>query len=496
MLRRIVIVLIALAFALAATLGLASVLLGHSVGAMLRSLDERTPGELVRYAERRLEGHPRLETLARPFLRLVRERSERPVAQSSLPSFGKGAQVRRLAAVRYDADGRPEPATEVSAAQPAEAGPDISVDSAAGLARAIDEARPGQVVDLRPGRYRIARGLQTRFAGTPQAPIVVRAEHLGAVVIEVDSVEGFVVSRPYWVFENLVVRGVCRRHDDCEHAFHVVGKARGTVLRNNRIEDFNAQLKINGAGGDWPDDGLVQFNTLIDTVPRATDQPVAPIDLVAASRWQVLDNIVADFVKAEGDRISYGMFMKGAGGGGRIERNLVICTRIGISRPGVRVGLSFGDGGTGAAFCRDRHCAAEHFDGRAVDNVVAHCNDFGIDVYRSARILIAHNTLVNTAGIDLRDWSSAHVHANLLDGRIRARDGAEVTREDNEVRSLPALLEAPDALQLAWRAAPEPIAALPGVTSDFCGRPRGAMTLAGALDAHGDCADAAQPSAR
>ena len=34
--------------------------------------------------------------------------------------------------------------------------------------------------------------------------------------------------------------------------------------------------------------------------------------------------------------------------------------------------------------------------GLAANNVVAHCNDAGIDVNRSSQIALAHNTLINT----------------------------------------------------------------------------------------------------
>jgi hypothetical protein len=482
---------IGLAGAVAATLiGVfgASMLLKQPIGGLVDALEERTPSELLRYAERRLEGHPRLQVGALPLLHALRSRVEREPADAALPSLGKGARERRLAAVRYDAEGRPQPIVDAAAPAPAEPGPDVVVGTAEELARAIEAAGAGRIIELKPGRYRIERRIETRAAGTPLEPIVVRAARLGEAVVEFADRGGFIVSRPYWIFEQLVIRGDCASDADCEHAFPVVGAARATVLRNNRIEDFDAQVKVNGVGDDWPDDGLLQFNSLVDHRPRAGGMPVTKIDIVGASRWQVLDNLIAGFVKAEGDGISYGVFMKGAGQGGRIERNLIVCTPSGVSRPGLRVGLSFGGGTTGATFCRDRRCDAEHYDGRAVNNVIAHCNDFGIDVNRSLRTLVAHNTLVNSAGIDVRGApASARVQANLLDGRIRARDGAEVEREANQVASLPHVLEAPDALRLDWAVLPEPIAALPEVTLDFCALPRGPITRVGAASGQADC---------
>jgi hypothetical protein len=359
--------------------------------------------------------------------------------------------------------------------------------SAEEIMRTVNTARAGQTVLIKPGTYRIDGNVKTGAPGAPGQPITVRAALPGQVVIEFNAVEGFVVSQPFWVFENLTLRGVCREHGNCEHAFHVVGKAHHTVLRNNHIEDFNAHFKVNGLGGDWPDDGLAQFNTLTNTRQRDTHLPVTPIDIVGASRWTLADNLVSNFVKGDGDRISYGMFMKGAGNGGRIERNLIICTPKNLSQPGSRVGLSFGGGGTGREFCRDGRCDAEYTGGLAANNIVAHCNDMGIDVNRSSAILIAHNTLINTAGIDVRRApATARVYGNLLEGRIRQRDGGQVKSEMNELAVMQDIYADADALQFGCRQHLDNVPSMALVPTDFNGQVRSDGTLPGAL---ARCAD-------
>ena len=125
--------------------------------------------------------------------------------------------------------------------------------------------------------------------------------------------EGIVVSAPRWTFENLTIRGACRTHDRCEHAFHVVGGATGFIARNNTITDFNAHFKINSLGGKHPDKGSIEHNTLRNNSVRNTAQPVTIIDIVAASEWTIASNLITDFVKAKGNTISYGAFAKGAG---------------------------------------------------------------------------------------------------------------------------------------------------------------------------------------
>lgn len=423
----------------------------------------RSPREIIRYLERRLVGHPKLEFVFLPFLHAAQRHVERPVPEAELPSLGKGVQ-----------DELPftYPVAMVTRVV-------VTVDQ---VEHALRDAQPGQVIELAPGRYVFARSPVTGQAGTASRPIVLRAARPGSVFIEFDAEEGFHITQPYWVFENLDIKGICKRDHDCEHAFHVVGKARRTVIRNNRLHDFNAHLKVNGVGDDWPDDGIFQFNTVTNHHPRITDRPVTSVDIVGANRWRIADNVLSDFVKDGGHNVSYGIYMKGAGREGQIERNLLICTSKAISQPGVRVGISLGGGGTGAEFCRDKPCNAEYFSGVVSNNVIAHCNDFGIDVFRSAASTIAHNTLLNTAGIDVRNTpASAHVYGNLLEGLIRSRNGGKAKLEMNEIGDLTRMFLDADRLDLRWQAAPMRIPSLSKVAGDFCGRQREDGTLPGAF---------------
>lgn len=387
----------------------------------------RAPGELLRYTEKRLIGHPKLETVSKPLAAWLRPRIERPVTQLPTPQ-NQGQQGSALPPQRFDDKGRPlalsmpiSPAAFDTLSVVRTIGPEDD------LAARLHAARAGETIELRAGRYRMARSIRLNNGGTPFLPITVRAAHPGSVVIEATASEGFVIQAPYWTFENLVLRGICPNHNNCEHAFHVVGKAHGTVIRNNRIEDYNAHIKVNGLNGHWPDQGLIQFNTLTNSAPRRTAHSVTLIDIVAANHWQVVDNVVTDFIKSDGNRVSYGVFIKGGGEHGLIARNLIICTSQDVSQSGVRIGASFGGGGTDPRTCRDKRCITEHTHGTMADNVIAHCNDFGIYINRSNQTHIQRNTLINTYGIDVRyPTSSATLVDNQLDGIIRTRDGAEL----------------------------------------------------------------------
>jgi hypothetical protein len=310
----------------------------------------------------------------------------------------------------------------------------------------------------------------------------VGAARPGTVELAVSAEVGIRVSEPFWIFENLDWRGSCDSHDACEHAFHVVGRARGTVILNNRMRDFNAHVKINGEAGQWPDDGLLQYSTLSNAAPRRTGNPVSAIDLVGASGWQIVDNHVERIVKDGDNRISYGLCIKGGGQRMDIERNLVVCTPEQVSRPGLRVGISLGCGSTGQSFCRDGRCEVELHQSIVANNVVAHCNDFGIDLHRTNGATAAHNTVINTEGIDARQPTTrATVVGNLVEGRIRARDGARVEVVDNALaRTLDSLLVDPNALDLRWVEATDRSRATPEVERDFCGRQRPPMSPPGA----------------
>ena len=443
----------------------------------------RTPGELLRYAERRLEGHPKLELVFVPAIHWVRAQVERPVQGLEPPAYWRGA--------RADSPSGRAASTFVldTGATPANTRPAKMVSTPQGLVDAVGSAKPGDVIEIAPGRYRLSgRSISTRSGGLGKAPITVRGRRLGDVVLEFNMLEGFHVQHPNWIFENLDISGVCSNDDDCEHAFHVVGNAQSTVIRNNRMRDFNAHIKVNGFKPAFPDFGLIQANTLFNSRPRKTAHPVTPIDIVGANEWNVVDNFIADFVKLGGNQVSYGAFMKGAGAGGRFERNMIVCALNLPIQTGARVGLSFGGGGTDVQYCRDGSCAYEHDQGFAANNIVAHCNDFGIDVNRSRNVTLAHNTLINTAGIDIRNVpASAAISNNILEGRIRERGGGWFLGANNWEGSAHDLFAEPDRLEFKNARWPSDVPALPTVRQDICGEPRGSTTRPGAISGSGEC---------
>lgn len=443
--------------------------------ALLEHLN-RTPRELAPYIERRASGHnPTIVGIGNWAGKMLRSLDRMEPLIDQLPALNVGMQ----ATLSADASTAEHP---------------LMVGSVEQALMAIRNAKAGDVITFLPGVYRFTGGsISVINPGREDAPIIVRAQQAGTVKLELGAAEGFIIMAPFWTFENLHLRGVCKQQAYCDHAFHVVGKAHHFVARNNSILDFNAHFKVNQAHGFFPDDGLIEHNTLTNTGLRNTDHSVTVIDIVAASRWRIRRNLITDFIKNGSDNISYGVFAKGAGAENRIEQNIVICEHRLHGIPGQRVGLSLGGGGTGPEYCRDHRCITEQ-DRSVIDsNLVMSCSDDGIYLNKAAASRVSNNTLLDTGGIEVRfPESSADVAGNLVDGKIRSRDGGLLRVSGNHDTGLSSIFAGyhpvrmrfrdPAMMDLSWRNKPEAsLPANPGA-SDLCGVNRGATSSAGAFD--------------
>jgi len=447
---------------------------------------EIAPRSLGPYVERRALGHNSLvEGFGSWSGRMLVELDRGKQLPFALPPLALGAQA------------VPHGSRNAALPDAGAAGREIFIDSAGAARNAIQAARPGDVLTFLPGRYFFdGRSIYASQAGSAAGPITVRAQQPGTVTLLFDLTEGFRVSAPYWVFENLAIQGVCARHTNCEHAFHVTAQGGHFIARNNVITDFNAHFKIDGDGTHYPDAGLIEANSLNNTAVRQTANPVTPIDIVGASDWIIRGNLISDFIKGEGNRVSYGAFAKGAGRGNRFERNIVLCERRLRGAPGQRVGLSLGGGGTGSKYCRDGRCLTEQ-DG-IESNLIASCSDDGIYLNRAAASRIRHNTLIDTAGITVRfAVSSADVEGNLLDSIIRSRDDGVVRATDNVTSSMLRsyagqhavrdLFAHPATLDLVWRTSPPRRRDHDFPAVGLCGEARSAPVAYGAFDDFSAC---------
>lgn len=304
----------------------------------------------------------------------------------------------------------------------------------------VSKAQPGDVFAVYPGIYRLPSIVQLQASGTAAAPITIRPSAAGKVIIEVPRAIGFKVLGSYWNIEGLEFVGVCENDSSCEHAFQIVGDADHITIRNNRMIDFNAAIKGNGTIEDnvqrFPDHVTVEDNYIYNRRPRNTGNPVTPIDVVGGRYWQVKHNFIADFAKAGGNAISYAAFLKGNSDNGLFERNLVICEWRHTG--GVRLGLSLGGGGvTDPRFCQGRSCKIQHYKGVIRSNIIMNCPaDVGIYLNNAANTKIVNNTILNTAGVDVRfNGSFALLANNVIEGRVKERDGGRFREVNNVVEA-------------------------------------------------------------
>lgn len=362
----------------------------------------------------------------------------------------------------------------------------VPVSNVAGLRAAIQNATPGDEIVLAQGTYDVDGNLTAPVPGTVGAPIIVRAAQPRTALIRFGAfggvVEGFRLGHAHWRLEGLDIEGACAVDANCEHATHIFANAEFVVIRNNVMRDFNAQIKSNGdfvaSVFVFPDDVLIERNTFHDTRARNTSNPVTKLDVVGGRRWIVRANTIYDYQKGGGDTISYAAFLKGNSRDGLFERNLVRCSRF--TTGGIRLGLSFGGGGTAAQFCEDGSCVTEHQDGIMRNNIIMNCNDVGIYINRGSNTRLQHNTLHETTGIDMRfATTSGDLRNNLLGGAIRNRDQATSTQSGNVAGvtnpQFAAWFVAPanaDFRLLDGSAFVNQGVAAPLVTDDFCASPR------------------------
>ncbi len=377
-------------------------------------------------------------------------------------------------------------------------GLEVTVTTADELKAAVTAAKPGDTIVLSAGTYEFNGKIACNNPGTSDAPITLRAEQPGAAKVRFDSVEGFHVRAPFWVFEDLDIEGICADHSKCEHAFHVTGEADNTVIRGCVMHEYNAHIKGNGeALGPngayvWPDDVLIEYNEMKNSTARNTSNPVTPIDVVGGRRWILRGNFIHDHAKGQGNNVSYAAFLKGNSRDGLIERNLVVCE---LEHQGqVRLGLSLGGGGSGPSkICEDNTCTPEHQNGILRNNIIVNCPaDVGIYLNKAADTKLYNNTLFNTTGIDVRfEASTADVRNNVLDGKIRNRNGGTSTQGSNLTETdLTAWFADPatadftliDGAGLVDQGEP-----LAGVTDDFCTNARDdGLPDIGAVEYDGD----------
>ena len=318
------------------------------------------------------------------------------------------------------------------------------------IIEAISSSVAGTEIIVAPGKYKFGRNkiAKTVHAGEPLLPIILRAQSHGDVEFLLSTREGLVISQPFWRIENIIFKGIKNKKDTwIDHAIHIINDADGVSIANNSFINFNAHIKVNGGmdkkgqAREFPDFGLIEHNNFFNEWKRNTARnAVVPIDIVGGNSWSVKSNFIADFGKNgnRGRGVTMGAYIKGAASNGKFVNNLIACEwNLPHTNPfDVRVGLSFGGGGTNKKYCRSDTCEVEHKDGLIDQNVIINCeNDVGIYLNKASNTIIRNNYIFNSLGIDVRySTSSAIIDNNAMDGRIRARNDGNLIETFNTYR--------------------------------------------------------------
>ncbi|TRY30835.1 chondroitinase-B domain-containing protein [Aliiglaciecola sp. M165] len=318
----------------------------------------------------------------------------------------------------------------------------IKVDDAKSIVSAIQNAKAGQVILILPGEYKIRMDtLYVKGVGTRQSPIVLAASQFGQVTLHFNSWEGILLDKPFWVIKNLIFKGPCEDHKRCQHAIHMTGNADNTVIDNNAFINYSAALKSNGrypkGKAQFPDNVVFSNNDVYNTELRKSNSPASPIDVVGGDNWLLEGNFIADFSRKVRGRMSivYGAFLKGGGSNGTIRNNVINCAwnLPYQSSLDIRLGLSLGDGGTGKKWCQVKDCKYEHSGGVISNNLIMNCkNDVSIYLNKAENTKIYHNVILNSLGVDARfPATQLSIQRNIIQGRVKARDGAFVSESNN-----------------------------------------------------------------
>lgn len=373
---------------------------------------------------------------------------------------------------------------------------DVTPSQVGSLQSILDSAQPGHTVQLADGLYSLSQTLIMRVPGVTlrsksgnRLGVVLDGRYaIGDVVLVQKSnvtIADLTVTRSNW------------------HLVHVApdGPLSGTLLHNIRGVDGGEQfIKVNPAGGNYADDGVIRCSALeLTDVGRTfvrNNCYTGGIDIHQARGWQILGNVVNGFWCGSG-LSEHAIHVWTGSRDTRVEGNVVVNSARGI-------GFGLGDAVSGRTYT-DAPCSGAtnvgHYGGAIVNNVVVANDarlfasgggfDTGIGLEQSCETNVLHNTVVSTSAprSSSVEWrfsnTVAAVANNLATHSLIARDGGRASIGGN-VANAPLALFAdpaggnvhllPGAVAAIDKAAP---LATP-VAIDIDGEPRGSAADVGA----------------
>lgn len=368
-----------------------------------------------------------------------------------------------------------------------------NLNSAEKIKEAIEQASPGDVLELDSGTYTFSGAVRTRAAGTQATPITLTSRAGGRAVLKFSGAEGLIVLHPYWVVRGIGLDGCAG--GACQAGLHIKPDANHIVVEGNVFTNWTQHIKSSRTTqvGGGANDGRIIGNEFYNTTPF-TGRGSTPIDIVGGDRWLIARNYIHDYGGSNNG--NYGLFIKGVTRDCVIEQNLVVGYTSPEFKVGASVGISFGGGGTGKQFVPNEDNSCEDINGIARNNIVAQTTDAGLHTKRACGSKFYHNTVFDVGGglqIQINGAGDpVEIRRNILGGRIFGGDNR--TEQDNLIQaSLTDFTNAyTDPVNLDFSLTPgamQTIFALPRVDEvmlDYCGVMReGTSTAYGAVSSDG-----------
>ena len=373
---------------------------------------------------------------------------------------------------------------------------DVTPSQAASLQSILDAAQPGQTIQLADGLYSLPSTLVMRVPGVTLRS---RSGNRLGVVLDGRYAIGDVVLVQK---SNVTIADLTLTRSNW-HLVHVApdGPLTGTLLHNIRGVDGTEQfIKVNPAGGNYADNGVVRCSSLEMTDVGRTfvrnNCYTGGIDIHQARGWQIVGNVVSGFWCGSG-LSEHGIHVWTGSRDTRVEGNVVVNSARGI-------GFGLGDAVTGRTYA-DAPCSGAtnvgHYGGSILNNFVvandprlfasSYGFDTGIGLEQSCETNVLHNTIVSTTSprSSSIEWRFANTVAavanNLATHSMISRDGARATVGGNVANAAQSLFVdvaggnlhlVPGAVAAIDKAAP---LATP-LATDIDGEPRGSAADVGA----------------
>lgn len=379
---------------------------------------------------------------------------------------------------------------------------EIPVSTVDELRTALTSANPGDAIVLEDGVYRFNSDLFLTRPGTKANRIVVTPRNRGRAVIEHCNTEGFNVAAPYWTFEKLIIKGVCRGSgSENAHAFHITGNGSSLILRRNTVIDFQSHVKLNSAFPNgvqtWPDRATFIGNIWKHSSPMPGSDPHNVLNLDGGNGHIVRDNVFVDLAIAEDINAQSAIYIKAGAKNAIVENNLISCAKRVSSGNTVRA-MNSGEASGSGGICNG-DCANQNIVYR--NNIVMHCrgsgNSAGISVNYEANSFYLHNFIHD---VDRNFYGVLAAPSNLFYANLLYRPWVfagttrpmEVQNLFPDASGMANIYANPDLANFVLRDGSPIRQKVPRherAPRDFCGHERAQMTDIGPIDySHPDAA--------